>query len=630
VDPRRAYSTFEVKAIDDDERVIEGIASTPSADRIGDVMEPKGAKFTLPLPLLWQHDQQQPIGEVFDSKVSGDGIRIKARFAKLTEPGRLKDRLDEAWQSVRAKLVRGLSIGWTPIEAAFNKETGGLHVLEWHWAELSVVTIPMNVEATILKIKELDLAASGRHTPGASGTLPIVRAVKAAPAMNVAEQITSFESKRAASVARMTALMTDSAGATLDDKQTEEYTNLEREVAAIDAHLPRLKSLEKTLATTAVPADGTSPAAAAASRGALPSISIKGPDLPKGTAFVRYICAKVNGKSSRADAIAFAESRKDWQEQTPEVALALKAAVNPGTISEPAWAAPLAVVQPMVNEFLEILRPATIIGRINGLRRVPFNISVPIQTGGGTYNWVGEGAPKPVGNLQLTSATLGIAKAAGIIVISKELAKLSNPSAEGIIRADMVGGMAQYLDQQFIDPTVAPVTNVSPGSITNGAVSIGSAGATAANFETDLKALISSLIGVNQAVTGLVLIMSQTNALALSMARTTNGDRYFPELTMAGGTIAGIQVITSEAAGITVTLLVPSEILLADEGGVEIDVSEQASVEMNTAPTSPVAAATVLISLWQHNLVGLRADRWINWKRARLQAVRYTNRAYTG
>jgi HK97 family phage major capsid protein len=254
---------------------------------------------------------------------------------------------------------------------------------------------------------------------------------------------------------------------------------------------------------------------------------------------------------------------------------------------------------------------------------------MPIQTGGGTYTWVGEGAPKPVGNLQFTSATLGIAKAAGIIVISEELAKLSTPSAEATVRNDMLKGMANYLDTQFIDPTIAAVTNVSPGSITNGAVSVGSVGTSAANFETDFKAMIGSLLTANQQISGgVVIIMSQTNALALSMARTTNGDRYFPDLSMNGGSILGIPVLVSQVAGATVTIVVPSEILFADDGGVNIDVSREASVEMNTAPTSPVAAGTVLVSLWQQNLVGLRAERFINWKRARLNAVRYTNQSY--
>lgn len=96
----RAYSLIEIKAVNDDARVIEGIASTPEVDRMGDIVEPEGAEFKLPLPLLWQHRHEQPIGHVIAAKVTADGISIKAQIAKLDEPGTLKDRLDEAWQAM--------------------------------------------------------------------------------------------------------------------------------------------------------------------------------------------------------------------------------------------------------------------------------------------------------------------------------------------------------------------------------------------------------------------------------------------------------------------------------------------------------------------------------------------------
>jgi HK97 family phage prohead protease len=390
----RAWATLEIKAVSDDDRIIEGIASTPTPDRRGDVMEPAGAKFELPMPFLWQHDQERPIGEVFEASASKNGIRIKARIAKIDEPGRLKDRLDEVWLSIKTKLVRGLSIGWSPIEAAPLK-TGGLHVLSWEWAELSAVTVPMNTEASILRIKQLDLAASGLHSPGDSGTLPVVHAVKAAPVMNsITDQITNFENTRKVKAARMTDMMTKAAeaGVTLDGAQSEEYDTLKGEVQSVDLHLNRLRELEQIEVTGATPVviKANQPAGAVEIRGGHPVITVKA-NVPKGTAMTRFVIAKIMGKNSNADAIAYAESRKDWMEQTPEVMLALKAAVNPGTIAEPAWAAPLVVTRPMQNEWLELLRPLTLIDKLSGMRRVPFNISMPIQTGGGTYTWVGEG-----------------------------------------------------------------------------------------------------------------------------------------------------------------------------------------------------------------------------------------------
>jgi hypothetical protein len=54
-------------------------------------------------------------------------------------------------------------------------------------------------------------------------------------------------------------------------------------------------------------------------------------------------------------------------------------------------------------------------------------------------------------------------------------------------------------------------------------------------------------------------------------------------------------------------------------------------VQMDSAPDNPTSSTTVLVSLWQNNLVGLRAERMITWIRARTAAVRYiTAAAYTG
>jgi hypothetical protein len=47
----------------------------------------------------------------------------------MSEPGTLKDRLDEAWQSVKMKLVRGVSIGFRAIEYAFMDD-GGIRFIE--------------------------------------------------------------------------------------------------------------------------------------------------------------------------------------------------------------------------------------------------------------------------------------------------------------------------------------------------------------------------------------------------------------------------------------------------------------------------------------------------------------------
>lgn len=76
----RAYSILEVKAIQDGEDfvTVEGIASTPTTDRMGDVVEPLGAKFQTPMPLLWQHEHDKPVGHVTFAKPTKAGIPFKA------------------------------------------------------------------------------------------------------------------------------------------------------------------------------------------------------------------------------------------------------------------------------------------------------------------------------------------------------------------------------------------------------------------------------------------------------------------------------------------------------------------------------------------------------------------------
>lgn len=155
----RAYSVLETKAYDEDDEkmTIKGIASTPTADRMNDIVEPKGARFKTPMPLLWQHDHSQPIGSVTFAEPNAKGIPFEAEIPKVKEAGRLKERLDEAMQSIKYKLVTAVSIGFRPIEDAYEyMENGGIRFKEWEWYELSAVTIPANSEAVISAIKSVD------------------------------------------------------------------------------------------------------------------------------------------------------------------------------------------------------------------------------------------------------------------------------------------------------------------------------------------------------------------------------------------------------------------------------------------------------------------------------------------
>jgi HK97 family phage major capsid protein/HK97 family phage prohead protease len=607
----RAYALLEIKAVDAERRRFSGIASTPELDRQGDSIDPAGATFRAEIPLLFHHDQKQPVGTARLSLLPDGRIGFDAEIATVDEPGVLKNRVDEAWQSVKAGLMRGVSIGFQAAKDGIERLASGARKLtKTEICELSLVTIPANRNATILTVKSLAAPARPRS----------------AMKTTTGEHVTNLEHKRAAHVGRMTEIMETAAAdaATLTDEAATEHDELGLQVKQIDADLVRWRELDRMQVAAAVPVPETPKGGGLFIANPRPVISVKA-NVEPGTGFIRYCQALA---ASRGNAMQAVEYAKRWHDSTPEVELVLKAAVAAGTTTDATWAGPLAPIKPLTDEFIAYLRPATILGRIPTFLKVPFNVSIAAQTGGGTYGWVGRAAPKPVGKLAFATVTLGITKCAGIIVITEELARNSSPDAESVIRRDMVAGIAQFLDQQFIDPAAAAVAGVSPGSVTNGVTPITTAGSTPANARTDIQAMANAMTALNISTAGAYLILSESNALALTNALNPLGQQLFPGMAQQGGTIMGYQAVASQAAGTTVALIKPDQILYADDGGVTIDVSREASLQMDSAPMAVPDATVVLTSLWQMNYVGLRAERFINWKKARTGVVQYTVATY--
>lgn len=446
--------------------------------------------------------------------------------------------------------------------------------------------------------------------------------------MKFAEQIKSFKDALEQKSARQTELLTSAEGRTLDAAESEEFDTLSDEITATETHIKRLETMEKSAIASAKPVTDVS-----GMRERSSVITVKATNaVPKGTAFTRYVIAQCRAKGNLVQA---AEIAKQWNESTPEVAEVLKAAMAAGTTTDADWAAPLVPYRQMTDEFIELLRPLVLTSRLTGLRSVPFNVRIPGQTQGSTVAWVGETAPKPVSELKFADITLRFNKLAGIVVISDELARLSTPSAEAIIRGDLTAQIAQFMDDSFINPAYAAVADVRPASITNDVTPVAASGTDADALRADIREVYSQFIGANLSVTGAAWVMTSTQAMAIGMMLNPLGQPEFPGIDANGGTLMGLPVLTSEvvpstSSGSIIVLIKQSEILLADEGGVTIDVSREASLQMNSTPDNPATAATVLTSLWQNNLVGVRCERMVTWRKRRPEAVSYIANANYG
>ena len=171
---------------------------------------------------------------------------------------------------------------------------------------------------------------------------------------------------------------------------------------------------------------------------------------------------------------------------------------------------------------------------------------------------------------------------------------------------------------------------MKPASIVNGATSAAASGTTADDVRDDVKAAYLNAANANQPLTGAVWVMHPATALALSMMRhATSGQREFPGIDFAtGGSFEGLPVIVSTnvpgdgVSGYDLVLAVQGEIFMA-EGGLAIDASREASLEMDGAPTHDADTPTPaqLVSLWQTGAVAIKAIRGITWERRRPSAV---------
>lgn len=158
---QRAYSLLDVKSVDEELRVIQGWASTPKVDRMGDIVEPLGITAAATIPLLLHHDSRLPVGTVSLGKGTKKGVPFTASLPKIVEPGALQDRVNEAWQMVKYRLIAATSIGFRVLDGAVERIDTGYRYLKSEVMELSLVAIPAQDEAVITSFKSFCVGDAG-------------------------------------------------------------------------------------------------------------------------------------------------------------------------------------------------------------------------------------------------------------------------------------------------------------------------------------------------------------------------------------------------------------------------------------------------------------------------------------
>jgi len=277
---------------------------------------------------------------------------------------------------------------------------------------------------------------------------------------------------------------------------------------------------------------------------------------------------------------------------------------------------------PASFDFSEFLRPLTILGKLVGLRRVPSRVRTIAATAGSTAFWSGEKNPRPISRQTFAGATLEQLSVIAMLVVTRELLASSAPNAESILSRDLASAAVLAMDQAFINPGNVGIAGVMPASITSGVTAIHSSGSTLAAIDSDLALLIQALSDAGSDLQFATFVTRPRTALYLSGLRGTGGAHAFPAMTVKGGTLAGLPCIVSAASpsdvgspaeGGELTLIDPSQVLVSDDGGSALELSDQTAIAMADNPTAP----STLVSMFQTESAALKTTRYVNWQRVR-------------
>ena len=364
----------------------------------------------------------------------------------------------------------------------------------------------------------------------------------------------------------------------LSDEQMDSIHTLSEEQTAVIKRIESLEKIEQGLAAKAVPVQKV------ASTGGAFAKQEKGGALLAKAATVKLI-SHLERKSEEQ---VLAERYKD----DDRVGAIMKSAVSPANSYTQGWASEL--VEQDTGAFLTDLEPVSVFAALRA-RSVSLDfgraesIKIPRRDAGDRGvqpAFVGEGGVIPVGQMALGSQVLSRYKVAVISSWTNELAQMSTPQIEGLVRQGILDDTAWKLDQALLD-NAAPVAGVRPAGLMNGVTAVNSSGDTAANIVEDLKVLIDAMVSANLGANP-VLVMNNSRLLGLSTVMNAVGSFMFRD-EVRSGTLLGDPVITSSNVPADLVLIVDCNSLAIANASPEFSVSDQTSLTManadGTAPT---------------------------------------------
>ena len=155
---------FNVKAEELSERTVRFKISSEVVDRDGDILIAKGCNFENfkknPQFLGFHNYHEYPLGIPKNWGIEGKAVYCDVYFPTIEELSSEREYASEkaklvdfTYHCYKTGMLNAVSVGFIPMDAVPNKETGGAIVNEWELLEFSAVTVPANQDAIAQAVK---------------------------------------------------------------------------------------------------------------------------------------------------------------------------------------------------------------------------------------------------------------------------------------------------------------------------------------------------------------------------------------------------------------------------------------------------------------------------------------------
>lgn len=247
------------------------------------------------------------------------------------------------------------------------------------------------------------------------------------------------------------------------------------------------------------------------------------------------------------------------------------------------------------------------------VRQVPLGINgqeIPITTSKPVAGWVAEAGQKPATKGAMSLKTMTPKKLAAIAVVSAEVVRANPGNYVNLLRPQLAEAFAIAFDAAALHGTATPFTTYIDQT-TRTDIELGTATAANGSVYADLNSGLKSLVDAGKRLTGFAFDV--TAEPLFNAALDTTGRPLFVDsptvetaATVQAGRVLGRPAFIGEGVGSGTTVGYGGDWTQAAwgvVGGISYDVSTEATVTINGA----------LTSLWEHNLLAVRAEAEYGW-----------------